>query len=66
MKLTIRIFDDERGGYIAICPSLPGCRCRGGSREEARQRLEEAVRGYIAAVSNCVPENVSHDLLVEA
>jgi len=65
MKLTVRIFNDEQGRYTAICPSLPGCRSEGGTREEARQRLEEAIQGYIAAVSNFVPENVGQ-ALVEA
>ena len=63
MKLTVRILSNETGGYTALCPSLPGCRCRGGTREEAKERLEEAIRGYIAAVSNFVPENVGQDLV---
>jgi predicted RNase H-like HicB family nuclease len=58
MKLTVRIFDNERGGYTAVCPSLPGCCCHGVTRQEAKDRLDEAIRGYIAAVSNFVPETV--------
>ncbi|MCD6304643.1 MAG: type II toxin-antitoxin system HicB family antitoxin, partial [Planctomycetes bacterium] len=58
MKLTVRIFSNDRGGYTAVCPSLPGCCSSGTTREEAKAKLDEAIRGYIAAVSNFVPENV--------
>lgn len=61
MKLTVRIFDDERGGYVATCPSLPGCCSRGNSREDAKRQLDEAIRGYLAAVGNFVPETVVQD-----
>jgi len=58
MKLAIRIIDNERGGYTASCPSLPGCSCRGETREDAQHKLDEAIRGYLAAIGNFVPENV--------
>jgi antitoxin HicB len=63
MKLTVHIFDDERGGFVATCPSLPGCSCRGTSHEEAKKKLDEAIRGYLAAVGNFVPESVLRDLV---
>jgi predicted RNase H-like HicB family nuclease len=63
MKLTVRILTNDAGDYIAVCPSLPGCRSRGGTRQEAKERLEEAIRGYLAAVSNFVPEVVDQDLV---
>jgi predicted RNase H-like HicB family nuclease len=63
MKLCIRITVDSEGTYTAVCPSLPGCSCRGRTREEAKERLDEAIRGYIAAVSNFVPENLQHEVV---
>ena len=63
MKLCIRVLRSESGGYIASCPSLPGCRCQGQTREQATERLNDAIRGYIAAVSNFVPERVDHEVL---
>lgn len=48
---------------MATCPSLPGCVSRGGTAEEARKSLDDAIRGYIAAVSNFVPENVVEDVI---
>lgn len=63
MKLTVHIFDDERGSFVATCPSLPGCNCRGKTREDAKKKLDEAIRGYLAAVGNFVPETVVQDLV---
>jgi len=63
MKLCVRIMRSERGDYLATCPSLPGCTSRGHTREEATHRLDEAIRGYIAAVSNFVPEHVEHHVV---
>ena len=59
MKLAVRIFVNGEGGFTAVCPSLPGCSCRGATQDEARARIDEAIRGYIAAVNNFVPENVT-------
>ena len=63
MKLSIRITQNEQGGFIASCPSLPGCTSRGETKDQAKDKLDEAIRGYIAAMSNCVAENVHHELL---
>ena len=59
MKLSIKIIRNEQGGFTAVCPSLPGCVSTGMSPEEAREKLDEAIRGYLAAVSNfCTPDVV--------
>ena len=63
MKLCIRIVRDENGEYLGVCPSLPGCISRGRTREQAQRKLDEAIRGYIAAVSNFVPESVEHKVI---
>jgi len=63
MKVRIRIITDDRGGYTAVCPSLPGCMCRGSTQEQARERLNEAIRGYFAALHNFVPENLSAEVI---
>lgn len=62
MKLTIRILQNEDGGYTAVCPTLPGCVSQAPTRQQATDRLDEAIRGYIAAVSNFVPEKVDHEV----
>ena len=59
MKLCIRIMKNEKGDYTAVCSSLPGCVTTGHTREEAREKLDEAIRGYIAAISNCpIPQEL--------
>jgi len=63
MKLSVRIVPSDTGGYIAQCPSLPGCTVRGATRQEASDRLDEAIRGYIAAVNNFVPEHLDHEVV---
>ena len=63
MKLCVKIIAEERGGYCATCPSLPGCRTRGDTREEAREKVQEAMCGYIAAVNNFVPEHIEREVV---
>jgi predicted RNase H-like HicB family nuclease len=55
MKLSIRIVKDEKGHYRAMCTSLPGCVIDADSRRDAYAKMQDAVRGYIASVSNCAP-----------
>jgi len=64
MKLSVRIISNDCGGFTAICPMLPGCMSRGNTRAEAKEKLDEAIRGYFAAVNNFVPENVSAEVVV--
>lgn len=40
----------EDGYWVAECPSLPGCISQGKSWEEAMTNIEEAIRGYVAAL----------------
>ena len=63
MKLCVRIHKNEVGRFTAQCPSLPGCMCFGTTRQEAGDKLEEAIRGYIAAVSNFVPEELTQEVV---
>jgi len=63
MKLCVKILRSEQGGFVATCPSLPGCQSIGQTREEAQQKLDEAIRGYIAAMSDFVPETLEHQVV---
>jgi predicted RNase H-like HicB family nuclease len=58
MKLSIRISMNDHGGYTADCPALPGCTIRGNSKAEVREKLDDAIRGYMAALNNFVPERL--------
>jgi len=48
MKLLINLqYDFEYQGYVADCPSLPGCMSQGKTRNEALKNIKEAIRGYV-------------------
>ena len=34
---------DETGGYIVICPSIPGCYSQGETVQEAMDNIREAI-----------------------
>ena len=37
----------EEGGYVVICPALPGCVSEGGTKEEALENIKDAIQGYL-------------------
>lgn len=51
MRIVI-ITPAEEGGYVAECPSLPGCVSQGETRDETVENIMEAIRGYIAALEH--------------
>ena len=63
MKLYVRVSRNDRGEFKASCPSLPGCTSRGVTREEACSKLDDAIRGYIAAINNFVPEHLKREVV---
>ena len=62
MKLYVKIWRNDSGEYVAACPSLPGCITTGRTSEEAKERLEDAIRGYLASVNKFVPARL-HEML---
>ncbi len=63
MKVAVQIVVDAQGRFTALCPSLPGCCSKAQTREQAQQKLHEAIKGYLASVSNFVPENLEQEVL---
>ncbi len=48
MKLKIDLqYDFEYEGFVADCPSLPGCMSQGKTKKEALRNIQEAIQGYI-------------------
>ena len=41
-------YDRETGSYSAVCPELPGCASAGGTEEEARRGIVEAIQLYLS------------------
>jgi len=44
------IYPGEDGYWVAECPSLPGCISQGHTRYEVITNIQEAIRGYVAAL----------------
>jgi predicted RNase H-like HicB family nuclease len=45
------IYPGEDGFWVAECPSLPGCISQGRSKEEAIEKIKEAIEAYTAALA---------------
>ena len=65
MKMEMRLAQDARGLYRAWCPCLPGCVSSGRTQEEARQKMEQAVRGYLASLDVALPEESAELVAVQ-
>ena len=49
-KYLVYIEPAEEGGYIAVCPALPGCVTQGESVEDALALAKDAIEGYIQSL----------------
>ena len=48
MKIKIDlVYDAEYNGYVAECPSLPGCMSQGKNISQAMANIRKAVRAYL-------------------
>ena len=46
----VLLYTDEDGNWIAEVPSLPGCVSDGKTRDQAMERVREAIEVYIEAL----------------
>jgi predicted RNase H-like HicB family nuclease len=56
MQIVVITVEVSPGIHKAHCPALPGCVVLAESREEALERLSNAVVGYFASLDATVPE----------
>lgn len=47
---TVVIEPDERGGYYALCPTLPGCYSQGETLEETKRNIREAIQCHLESL----------------
>ena len=47
---TVLFEPAEEGGYVAFCPALPGLVTEGDTFEETRERVREAIEGYLESL----------------
>lgn len=43
-------YDLEYKGFVADCPSLPGCMSQGKTKPEALKNIKDAIKGYLKVV----------------
>jgi predicted RNase H-like HicB family nuclease len=43
-------------GFSVSCPGLPGCWSQGQTEEEALENIRDAIREYLEAVKDTLPE----------
>jgi predicted RNase H-like HicB family nuclease len=43
MDFKVLLEPDEDGGYVVVCPSIPGCYSQGETVEEAMANIREAI-----------------------
>ncbi len=47
---TVLFEPAEEGGYVAFCPALPGLVTEGETFDETRERVREAIEGYLESL----------------
>jgi len=55
MKYKVVLQSSEEG-YSVSCPGLPGCWSQGQTEEEALENIRDAIREYLEAVKDTLPE----------
>lgn len=50
MRYTVILEKGREGGYVALCPALPGCVSQGRTRDEALSNIREAAEVYLEAL----------------
>lgn len=66
MKFRVIIEQDEDGGFVASCPTLPGCWSQGETRDEARRNIAEAMKGYLESLKkhgDPIPPSITEDVI---
>ncbi|MBI4253292.1 type II toxin-antitoxin system HicB family antitoxin [Candidatus Uhrbacteria bacterium] len=59
LTYTVYFQPAEEGGYVASVPALPGCMSQGETFEETRTNIGDAIKGYLAVLTedgDVIPE----------
>ncbi len=52
MIYSIYLEKGEDFGYVAHCPSIPGCHSQGQTLDEAIDNIKDAIRGCVEALGS--------------
>jgi predicted RNase H-like HicB family nuclease len=50
-EIVIEREEDPKAGYSVHCPDLPGCFSNGGTAEEAKRNMREAMELYLESLT---------------
>jgi predicted RNase H-like HicB family nuclease len=64
MRVKVRIYQAEEGGFWAVVPGIPNCVSEGETLEEVQRNIAEALQG-LAEVEEYDPEAGQPSRLVE-
>jgi len=63
-EFDIVILEDEKEGYIAFVPTLPGCHTQGETIEELMKNVKEAIELYLETLTDEEKEDVLKQKMV--
>lgn len=63
MKIVTVVAEISSQMYKAHCPSLPGCVVLAQSRQDAAEKLSQAVSGYLASLDAAAPGKIELEVL---
>ncbi|OFV96459.1 MAG: hypothetical protein A3H28_05500 [Acidobacteria bacterium RIFCSPLOWO2_02_FULL_61_28] len=55
MKYKVRLEQSEEG-FSVSCPALPGCWSQGETEQEALENIQDAIREYLAAITESLQD----------
>ena len=58
MQLAIKVTGSVDQGFRAWCPALPGCHVCAQSKDQAWERIQEAVQGYLSSLDVALPREL--------
>lgn len=56
MKVVVQIARVSDQRYRAWCPGLPGVAASGRSMDEVKERIDQAIAGYVAGLNAGTPQ----------
>ncbi len=62
MKLTVKLARITNNRFKAWCPALPGCVVFGQSEDEAKNKIRQAIDGYLASLDTVLPTELAKKL----
>ena len=60
-RYTVLFEPAEEGGFVATCPALPGLVTEGDTLDEAREKVDDAIRAYLESLQKdglAIPEDI--------